>query len=816
MLKNYLITTFRNLTRNKFNSLINIAGLAISIACCIFIYVLIKHEKSFDSFHANSNRIYRIVSDEKNSQEEAHNGYVNFALANALRNDYPNLATVTQVYMNIYSIININEPSGNKKTLEEKEVAYADEFFLKTFDYKILAGQADNLLARPDEVVLTKQIADKFLGKNYEDQYDKLIGKTITVNKNDYKISAVLQDIPRNTNIPFRMLLPFKDFFKRNPRLVDNWKEMYSESYTFVTLPNNYTPQQFDAALVSFKNKYLDKEAASATTFHPQPLAKVHTDQLYGGTMYATPSILITAFLCMGLIVLLTACINFINLATALSFKRAKEVGIRKTLGGKKWQLMLQFMSETFILTSVAAVVSILIASEFLAAFNNYLSFIVDLGLHIDSTIIYFLAALIIFITFLAGFYPAKKMAGYNAIKALKHSISAKNTGFSGTFSLRKVLVVTQFAVSQLLIIGTIVVATQMKYFYTRDLGFRKEGILTVEIPENDPQKLAVFRNRLLSQAAIQDVSFNSGPPTSASNSFGEFRRKDAPEKEKTGMERKFVDPHYLSTYDIKLIAGRNLNESDKVTLNDSSNRYNVIVNKKAISSLGFKTVAEALNQSIVVNEKDRATIVGITEDFYNVSLQKNIEPCLLFYGTNWVAMAAIKINNEKANNMLPLIKKTWEEFYPDYVYKAMPLTDYFKYRAFYVMEDIMYQGFKLFVVLSVIIGCLGLYGLVSFLAIQRQKEIGIRKVLGASVSGIVYLFSKEFVLLVIIAFLVSAPLGYIAMNTWLQTFANRISLSPAYFAIAFLLSLLVAGFTVSFKAIGAAVASPVKSLRTE
>jgi ABC-type antimicrobial peptide transport system permease subunit len=340
-----------------------------------------------------------------------------------------------------------------------------------------------------------------------------------------------------------------------------------------------------------------------------------------------------------------------------------------------------------------------------------------------------------------------------------------------------------------------------MESFYSRDLGYRKEGITTVDMPENDPQKLALFRDYLLTRPQILDVTFNSGPPTSASNSTGDMRRKEATAASKFFMERKFVDPHYISTYDIKLVAGRNLQQSDKTTLNDSANNYNVIVNKKAVSKLGFANAAEAINQPIVLNGSDQATIVGVTEDFYNVSLQKNIEPCVLFYGTNWVAMAGIKLNSE-AKNILPFIQKKWQELYPENVFKAMPLTDYFKYRAFYVLEDIMYQAFRIFVILSIFIGCIGLYGLVSFLSIQRQKEIGIRKVLGASVSGIVYLFSREFMWLVLIAFLVAAPLGYFAMKTWLETFANRIELHTGYFIITFFSSLLIAAFTVSYQAI--------------
>lgn len=816
MFKNYLITTLRNLIRNKANTIINIIGLAISIACCIVVYIFIKHEKTFDGFHSKADRIYRVVLDEKNAQGVANEGYLNFAAAKALRNDFPDLETVTQVYVRNHAIISVNESGNNKKVFEENELSYADEYFLKTFDFPAIAQQSNELLSSPDEVVLTKQLADKFFGKEYESKYDQLIGKSLTINKKSFRISAILQDIPRNSNVPFRMLLSFKDYFKNNPKLTDNWKETYSENYTFVTLPGGYSPQQFDAALVPFKNKYLDRETAQRQTYHVQPLTRVHTDEKYGGTLYATPSILIIAFICMGIIVLLTASINFINLATAQSLKRAKEVGIRKTLGSSRLQLMIQFMSETFLLILIASGIGLLLAQQFLNAFNQYLSFVIDLGLHIDSTIIYFLSGLILLITFLAGYYPARAMAGYSAVKALKHSITAKNTGFANTFSLRKVLVVTQFVVSQLLIIGTVIVASQMNYFYSRDLGYSKEGILTVEIPENDPQKLEIFRNQLLSQASVKEVSFSSGPPTSATNSVGVFRRKESPEAEQFDMERKFVDPYYLPTYDIKLIAGRNLQESDITTLNDGANRYNVVLNKKAINMLGISNAADAIGQLIIVNDKDEATVVGVTDNFYNSSLQQPMTPVLLFNSRSWVAMASIKMTTANASNTANFIKKSWEEHYPDNLFKSMTLNEYIRNRAFYLLEDVMYQGFKIFVVLSLLIGCMGLYGLVSFLAIQRQKEIGIRKVLGASVQGIVYLFSKEFVWLVLIAFLVAAPIGYICMKSWLGTFANRIDIHAGYFVIAFMASLLVAALTVSFQAVKAAIANPVSSLRSE
>ncbi len=816
MFKNYFLTTLRNLLRHKVNSIINVIGLSVSIACCISIYVFIKHEETFDAFHAKANRIYRVVHDTKTSQGIDYGGSAAFPLATALRADFPLLETVTQLYAGNHVVVQIADTAGASKKFEDKQMTYADGDFFKTFDFPLLAGSRDKLLSSPDEVVLSKTVADNFFGKAYSNHYDRLIGKIITVNKSPYRIAAVMQDMPRNSNIACHLLVSYANFAKGNAKVMQDWKNLWSESYTFVTLPENYSRAQFEKALATFKNKYLDKEDAKANTFHAQPLLQVHTDELYGGTYYVMPSVLLIAFITMGIVVLLTACINFINLATAQSLERAKEVGIRKTLGSRNWQLMLRFITETFVLILIASGIGVLLANWFIIQFNNYLLFIAELDLHIDASVIIFLLLLAVVVTFFAGFYPAKIMAAFRPIQALKGSAGASHAGFANRFSFRKVLMITQFMVTQLLIIGTIIVATQIKYFYSQKPGYEKEGIVTVEIPDGDEHKLAIFRNELMSHPEVSNVTFSSGPPMAASNGFSNVRLPQWPSSGNINTERKWVDEHYLSTFSISLVAGRDLRASDRVFVTGSMNHYNALLNKKAVASLGFKTPAAALGQTIMVDDEELATVVGVTDDFHNESLQKEITPCLLFNSSNWIGMASIRINTTRAGQSLGFIRDTWEKLYPDDIYKFMTLDDYIQNNSFYLMEDIMYQGFKIFVALSIIIGCMGLYGLVSFLAVQRQKEIGIRKVLGASVKGIVYLFCREFTALIIIAFIIAAPLAYWAMSSWLETFVNRIGLSPVYFIAGFVISLLIAAFTISFQSVKAAVANPVKSLKSE
>lgn len=816
MFRNYFKTTFRNLWRNKLNSIINITGLAVSIASCIVVYVLVKHETTFDDFNSKADHIYRIVYEDKTMQGTDFVGTSTFALAPALRTDFPNLQTVTRLYANNNAIVEIPEQNGNRKLFEEKQLTYADPGFFKTFDFSFLAGNTQNLLSTPDQVILSKDLADKYFGKDFHSRYDALIGKTIIINKKPYRISAIMKNMPRNSNVACNMMLPFSVYATGNEKVVNDWNQNYSDSYTFVTLPENYSPLQFDKDLVAFKNKYLDKESASRETYHAQPLKTVHTDTRYGGTLYATPSILLIAFIAMAAIILLTSCINFINLATAQSLNRAKEIGIRKTLGSRKWQLALGFMCETFLLVAIATIIAVVLSDWSLKAINQYLSFIVIFDLHFDYTIFFFLIALSLVITFLAGFYPAKIMAGYKPIEALKNSIKAKHAGFANRFSLRKALVVTQFLITQSLIICTIVVASQIKYFYNKDLGYRKAGIETIEMPSNDQNKINVFRNQVMALAGVKNISFSSGPPTSAGNGFSDIRLPSSPPKANINTERKFVDENYLSTFNIKLIAGRDLRQSDKVWLSDSLSNYNIIVNEKAVKALGFQNPNNALGKTILVNDKQDATIVGVTADFDNASLQEESTPVLMFNCPTWVAMASIEMNTTSNAGTIASIKKSWESLYPDNIFNAMTLNQYIKNKAFYLLQDIMYKGFKIFVILSIIIGCMGLYGLIAFLALQRQKEIGIRKVLGASVKGIVFLFSKEFLWLIGIAFLIAAPLAYLAMNAWLQTFANRIEIHAGYFLIAFLISLTIAAITMGYQSLKAGMANPVESLRSE
>ncbi len=814
MFKNYFVTTLRNFRRNKMNTFINVAGLALSMACCIAIYVFVEDEYTYDSYHSQADHIYRIVGQFEGNEGKDYNGSVTYPLADAMRNDFPDLPLVTQVVAFHEAILKTSDEASPIKTDVQhgKGLTYADEYFLRMFDHPLLAGDAKTILTTSSEVVLTKDLADRLYGRDYQDRYDELLGKTLIVNQEPYQISGVARDVPQNSNIVFDLLLPIQAYEKDKPWLENSWGNVNSEWFTFVLLSELASPAKLESQLVAFKDKYYNEEEAPKHSYYLQALSAVHTDEDYGGTIYATPAILIGAFILMGIIVLLTACINFINLATAQSVQRAKEIGIRKTLGGVRSQLMLQFLGETFLITLLAAGASLLLADWFVNSFNQYMSVVIHTELAINTTIIYFLLALCLVITFLAGYYPARVLSGFRPVDALKQSISQQKSGFAGRFSLRKTLVVTQFVISQLLIIGTIVVSMQMRYLQSQDLGFRQDDMAVVSIPENDKQKLETFRNRITSQAAVERVSFSSGPPTSSSQSWSSAYNPLRGESEKYGIERKSVDPQYLKTFDIALVAGRDLREEDKAV--DSLPGYNILINEKAVKIFGYGSPEEAVGQTLEYGDK-KSTIVGVVHDFNNTSLQEELHPNLMYYG-DWVNIAAIQLSEQQSIHQLSFVQDAWEETYPEYFYQALTMEEYFENGAMYLLEDLMFQGFRIFGFLAIIIGCLGLYGLVSYLSLQRQKEVGVRKVLGASVSQIVYLFSKEFTILVLLAFVIAAPLGYFAMQAWLETFEYRTELSILYFVLALLASISIAWITVGYKSIRAALANPVNALRSE
>ncbi|MEM8965016.1 MAG: ABC transporter permease [Bacteroidota bacterium] len=816
MIKNYLTIAIRTLTRNRVTTAINLVGLAVGIACCLVVYVMVKHEYTYDNFHTNADRIYRVVTQTQEPSGIDYDGAVCFPMAEALRENFPTVENATQVYARNYGVVKRWDDEGEEKRYQAYHLVYADAHFLKTFSYPLLAGHRPSLLQTPDEVVLTRVLADRIFGSDYQNRYDELIGQTLEINQRNYTVSGILEDVPDNTNVYFHLLLPMEVFMAENPKWTSNWASVPGGGNAFLTLPEGYNPTQLEAALNQIKHNYLNEDLAERRTYYLQALSDIHTEARYGGTFFATPKPLLLALISMGLIVLVAGGINFINLSTAQAIRRAKEIGIRKTLGSRKRQLIFQFLGETTLLCTFAALIAVGLADWFLAAANQYMAPFAryaPMTFALDTTIIYFLAGLVVAITIIAGYYPARVLSSYQPVQALKQSIREVNVGFKSKFSLRKALVVVQFTIAQFLLLGTIVVATQMDFFREQDMGFVKEGVIVVDLPERDRAPREQFRQELMSLASIEQVTICSSAPSSRRNNYNEVYATAFGSAEKYQMNEKCVDPDYVPTFGLEVIAGRNLQETDYAP--DSVHQRSILLNETAVKTLGFTNPEAALGQWIKFgdNHPIEMEIVGVLRDFVNKTLKEEIDPSYIYYGDR-VKEANVKISGQNVPQTLQMIQTAWEATYSNAFFHYEFLDDYIG--ILYTLEDTLYRFFRIMAGLALIIGCLGLYGLVSFLALHRQKEIGIRKTLGATVQQILYRFVREFTTLVLLAFGVAAPLGYLAMRAWLNTFAYRIELHLGYFIVTFLAAIVIAWLTVGFRSVRAAVANPVDSLRNE
>ncbi len=801
MLKNHLKAAWQNVRSHRSYVAINTLGLAVGIAACLLIFLLVQYETSFDNFHQNKERIYRVVAATRTKHGMHYSPGSAFPAAEALRIDYPQLEQVARIFgRDNQQITLLNDRTDAPQKKFKENVFFAEPAFFDIFNFPLLAGDPKTALSEINTAVITQEMAEKYFGDWHE-----AIGKFIKYNNDKDKvcrITGILKNIPANTDFPLQVVLSFKTTQGEDGST--DWSNQDGSLNTFVVLPKNLSAAQFDNNLTSFVKKYTPTEYANHG-YILQPLNDIHYQSEFGtyrGTTFSRT--FITALSLIGAFLLIIACINFINLATAQAVNRSKEVGIRKVLGSSKKQLIFQFLSETFLITLAAVMLAILLAFLALPALNNLLQ--ISLEIRPGFTLISFLCCVIVVVTFLSGFYPAIVLSGFNPIKVLKSKFTNKA---AGGLSMRRVLVVFQFAVAQTLIIGTIIVVSQMNYFQNASMGFDKESIITVPMPNDSARvaKMDVLKTQLLQQAGVKNVSISTFSPMDNAGWDGDFRFDNATKKADFNPDFKWADADYFKTYNIQFIAGRPYYPADSVN--------GFVVNELMVKKLGFKNPEDILGKRInIFNGNIIAPIVGVVKDFNGSSLKKEMKPVALGSWKLVYRVFNIKIEPQQVQQTLAAIEKLWNNTYPDFVYEYQFLDE--KIASFYKQENQLSQLFKLFAGIAIFISCLGLYGFVSFMAEQRTKEVGIRKVLGASVSSIVYLFSKEFTLLIGVAFLIATPLAWYFMHMWLQHFAYRIDIGVGIFLSTILLAEMIAWLTVGFQAIKAAVANPVSSLRSE
>jgi ABC-type antimicrobial peptide transport system permease subunit len=803
--------------------MINIAGLAVGIFVCMMIYIMIQFQTSFDNFHPNKDRIYRVLS--VHYSDDGTVSYmknVPFPMPTGLKTAFPQIEQVAPVYASHNDGLQVLDDNGNplKNFKEQSGVFYTKPSFFKIFDFPLLAGSYESL-KDPNNVLITKEIAEKYFG-NGADNYREAMGKTIKLTgfyrigsalfqfpPVALKVSGIFATIPPNTDFQLKLVIAWGTAFTGDKTYgfqQPDWNQSAPDYGCFVLLPPKLSVDNFNQQLSAFSRKV--PSAESKESYIIQPMSAVHYDTQVGDYSNKTISLeLLHVLRLIAAFILLIACVNFINLSTAQAVNRAREVGVRKVLGSNQSQLQIQFIIETFLIVTSAVMLAAFMSILALPSVNHLLQLPLSLDLLNNPAIIVFLLAVTLVITALAGFYPSIVLSRFNPVHALKSKAAANTTK---GISLRRALVVIQFIIAQALIIGTLIIVKQMNYFMNQPLGFDKDAIVNVPFrPDSTGSKLTAYlRQQLLCVNGVQAVSFSSNTPVEDENDmWTAFKFDHAIKDEGFQAILKFADTGYVPAYKLQLVAGRNLQPSDPTR--------EFLVNESFVKSLGLQKPEDILNKEIsIMDGQIKCPVVGVLKDFNDRSLRQNVAPLLITTNITMYRQAAIKLATTDIASTMQSIQKIWQQTFPGFVYEYSFLDN--KIAGFYQQENQLSQLYKIFAAIAIFLSCLGLYGLASFMAVQRIKEVGVRKVLGATVGSIVYLFSKEFIVLISIAFLIATPLAWYFMNEWLQNYAYRIDISWLIFLIAGIAAMVIALATISFQAIKAARANPVESLRSE
>ncbi|MEO3408464.1 ABC transporter permease [Mucilaginibacter sp. CAU 1740] len=806
MLKNYFKIAWRNIIRHKGYSAINIAGLTVGIAACLLIFVIIQFELSFNTYNPNFKNIYRVTTQGKSEAETTTNPGVAVPATEALRLDFPQ-AKVAALNSSYGSQVTVPEVAGSntgdKKFTEGIGVLFIQPQFFDIFSYRWLSGGA-SALANPDMVVIDKTTATKYFG-----DWNNAMGKTLRMdNVLTLKVAGVVEDAPSNSDFPFKVMVSFVTW-KLHPKdysYTEDWHSTSSSHEIFMLFPPSMSKANIESQLKAFSAKHFKKENNSETTLIAQPLGDMHFDKVIGNPLgdHSTSMATLRTLSFIGLLIIIMASINFINLSTAQSVGRSKEVGIRKVLGSTRPQLILQVIGETTIIVIISALIAIGIAKLAIPQLKNIANVPENINLFSTGSVLFLLASTVAIIL-LSGVYPALVVSGFKPVLALKNKITAASIG---GIPLRRALVIAQFAISQLLIIGTIVAVNQMDFVNNADLGFSKNALLIIPGYTDSVSlgKMESFKYQLLQNKNVKAVSFSSDVPSSENNWGTNFYFNNSNKDIGFATFMKFGDADYFKTYGLQFAAGKGYDVSDTVK------QY--VVNETFIHKLGIQNPEQAIGKMVKLGGGKWKPIVGVVKDFKTNSLRETIKPLVIAPAKGYEGQLGIKIETANLSKTVAELQKLWANTYPEYAYNGYFLDE--RIAQFYEQENKMALVYKVFAGIAIFISCLGLYGLVSFMAVQRTKEVGVRKVLGASVTSIVFLFSKEFMVLIGISFIVAMPTAWYIMNGWLQTFVYRISMSAWIFVLAIVSSLLIAWITVGYKAVKAALANPVKSLRSE
>lgn len=807
MFKNYFKTAFRNLTRYKGFAVINILSLSIAITGCLVIGLFVWDELQYDKFLKEGKNIYRFHTKKTENTGTTTMASVAPMYATYTKQNYPEVQNTVRLLM-----------FGGKLLLETPEVsAYeenghiADSTFFDVFPLTFKKGNPATALMLPTSIVITEKVADKYF------KGSDPMGKTLKVDKTDFIVTGVLQNVPNHFHLDISYLMPLSSAGLPAERM-QRWT--WQQFYTYVKLKPGTNVEN----LVTNFQQAVKKEAApreaqadeAMAVPYLQPLHDIHlksADFLYDNAKRGNADY-VKGLTIIALFVLLIACFNFINLATARSFRRAKEIGVRKVVGAERGQLVMQFTCETILLATIAFIISIGITLLILPALNNFTEKQISWGIFMNPIFLVVLIVIAIVIGMLAGIYPAMVMSGFQPIKVLKGSLPS-TTGLRSA-SLRQVLVIVQFALSALLIICTTIVYRQINYLHDKDLGFNKEQLLYFSAQGDLSTRPEAFKQELLRSPGVVSATYGYGLPGDQLAGDGvKIPGKDGDINHPTTLL--IGDYDYVKTLGLQLIAGRDFSRQFPTDTAES-----FIINETAVKEFGFGTPQAALGQKMnwdkwipdSVTPVKKGKVIGVVKDFHYKSLHEKVNKAVIQIYPPIVSKFALKVKTENLQSTIADVKTAWTKFAPNYPLDYSFLDENFA--KMYKSEDKLSSLLWIFTLMAIFVGCIGLFGLAAFSAEQRVKEIGIRKVLGASVIGIVSMLSKSFLKPVVIASLIAFPIAWWAMSKWLEDFPYRVNISWWVFALAAVAALVIALITVSFQAIKAAISNPVKSLRTE
>ena len=822
MLQNYLKIAWRNLVRHRGFTLLNVLGLSVGVAAALLLFMAVRYELSFDTFHPDGDRIYRVVRKQvyANGNEDFTRGNP-LPVAAALKTDVPQFEAIVPVFATLNPQVTVlgSKPDARtytNKFIEQQEGFLAGPEFFNMFNFRWLVGRPA-VLTQPNVVVLTERYAKKYFG-----DASRAVGQFLRINnKFTMRVAGVLADLPRNTSFPLNIVISYetkrRDFTGSfGMTSFDDWGSSSSNDQLFVRLPAHFTVAQADVLLSTFSRKHYAGQRDQKTHFL-SPLSDLHHDERFDAVSAKTlpvPRQRLWNMAFVGVLILLMACINFVNIASAMATKRAKEVGVRKVLGSEKSQLVMQFLTETFLVVLTAVALGVVLSYTALPLLGQLFGLPTDASLYFRSGLDWpdlalALLGLLAVLTALAGVYPALVLSSFSPLAVFRQNVAS---GWLGGLSvrgpsLRQGLIIAQFTAALVLIISTVVNLRQMDYLGQMNLGFQKEGVFYFAMDNEYGNRNATLRNELLRIPGVAGVTFSSDLPSSDTKFQSTFAFTDFSKDEDFAVSMKMADGDYCKTFGISLVAGASYATNDTV--------LKFVVNETLLKKLNIRNPASVIGRKLRIGGEPPAEIVGVVKDFHtNSAREGGIQPLLIMPEKTYFFAGSVILRSQNLTPTVERIKAVYAKVFPEVAFSGKFYEE--SLARYYETEQQMGLLYRVFAGLTIFIACLGLFGLAAFTAEQRTKEIGVRKVLGASVASIVTLLSKDFLKLVLIAIVIASPIAWYAMNRWLQDFAYKINIEWWVFAGAGLLAVGIALLTVSFQSVKAALMNPVKSLRSE